>query len=285
MLQTPYETNGQQVSPTINIHQWLINRAAGATQGPDGQPDIQFAASGQARGLKPYWPSQFANVAPRLAFAYSPDNKTSIRGGFGIYYDHFGQGIVNSFDQLRLVWPTTALTNPAGTLFRRITLRASPASIICLRWNLRAAEPSFNIRTPRLRTRIHRLRHHLGHRRPPEDALFGGRRLLRAARVAGRIHSRSRLPWPLRPPALQQLDLAEPLDLVDPKSGMDYFRAGTLLSQDVDRNNGYADPNGAASASVETDSLLREHVSLSRGGGMSATQNIYSNEWAFRAWQ
>ena len=115
MLQTPYETNGQQVSPTINIHQWLINRAAGAAQGQTVQPDIQFAASGQARGLKPYWPSQFANVAPRVAFAWSPDSKTSVRGGFGMYYDHFGQGIVNSFDQNGSFGLTTALTNPAGS--------------------------------------------------------------------------------------------------------------------------------------------------------------------------
>lgn len=49
-------------APTINIHQWLINRAAG-----------------------------------------------------GMYYDHFGQGIVNSFDQNGSFGLTTALTNPAGS--------------------------------------------------------------------------------------------------------------------------------------------------------------------------
>ncbi len=73
--------------------------------------------SGQARGLKPYWPSQLGNVAPRLAFAYSPDNKTSIRGGFGLYYDHFGQGIVNSFDQLGSFGTSTNLNNRGGQFF------------------------------------------------------------------------------------------------------------------------------------------------------------------------
>ncbi len=80
---------------------------------------------------------------------------------------------------------------------------------------------------------------------------------------------------------LQQLDLAEPLDLVDPVSGMDYFRAGTLLSQDVDRNNGYADPDTASQATVDPIPYFENLFPYLATGGMSATQNIYSNEWAF----
>jgi hypothetical protein len=280
MLQTPHETSGQQVSPTIDMHQWLANRAAGATQGLSVQPDIQFAPSGQARGLKPYWPSQLGNVAPRLAFAYSPDNKTSIRAGFGLYYDHFGQGIVNSFDQLGSFGTSTSLTNAAGLYSvdnsPRFTgvhnlppLGTTEPSVVqypftpptdvnstgfAITWGI-----DNRLRTPYSEAADFSVQRELPGGFTLEVAYLGryGRRLL------------------------QQLDLAEPLDLVDPKSGMDYFRAGTLLSQDVDRNNGYADPNGAASASVEAIPYFENMFPYLATGGVSATQNIYSNEWAF----
>jgi hypothetical protein len=280
MLQTPYETNGQQVSPTINIHQWLVNRAASATQGQTVQPDITFTPSGQARGLKPYWPSQFANVAPRLAFAYSPDNKTSIRGGFGLYYDHFGQGIVNSFDQLGSFGLTTAITNPAGTYsidnaprftgvhnLPSVGTCALPASVKYPYTPPTDANCGFAITWG--------IDDHL--RTPYSEAIdfsvqreMPGGFTLEAAYI-GRLGRR----------LLQQLDLAEPLDLVDPASGMDYFRAGTLLSQDCDRNNCYANPDAASQAAVAPIPYFENLFPYLATGGMSATQNIYSNEWAY----
>ena len=39
-----------------------------------------------AVGQPGYWPKQKLNLAPRLSIAYSPDSKTSIRAGAGIYY-------------------------------------------------------------------------------------------------------------------------------------------------------------------------------------------------------
>ena len=63
------------------------------------QPTLSFAPSGQARGLKPYWNMAKNNIAPRFAVAFAPDSSTSIRAGFGMYYSHFGEGIVNSFSQ------------------------------------------------------------------------------------------------------------------------------------------------------------------------------------------
>ncbi len=43
---------------------------------------------------------QKLNIAPRFSVAYAPDGKTSVRAGFGLYFDHFGQGVVNTFDEL-----------------------------------------------------------------------------------------------------------------------------------------------------------------------------------------
>ncbi len=63
------------------------------------EPDLSFAPNGPFYGKPGYWPKQKNNFAPRLSFAYSPDTKTSIRAGFGLYYDHYGEALVNTFSQ------------------------------------------------------------------------------------------------------------------------------------------------------------------------------------------
>ena len=66
---------------------------------------------------------------------------------------------------------------------------------------------------------------------------------------------------------LQQLDLAEPLDLVDPKSGMDYFAAGTLLAK----------ATYAGQTTVPAIPYWEDMFPYLASPGMSATQNIYTN--------
>ena len=114
LLQPPYETHGQQVQPTIDTHQWFDTRVAQAAKGITDQPDLSFAPSGKANGKDSYWTMQKTNFAPRLALVVAPDNKTSIRVGGGMYFDHFGEGIVDTFSQLGSFGLTTSITNPAG---------------------------------------------------------------------------------------------------------------------------------------------------------------------------
>ncbi len=64
---------------------------------------------------------------------------------------------------------------------------------------------------------------------------------------------------------MQQLDMAEPLNLVDPKSGMDYFTAAKLLSI-----AGYA-----GQSTVAPIPYWESMFPWAAGGGNSATQNIY----------
>jgi hypothetical protein len=73
---------------------------------------------------------------------------------------------------------------------------------------------------------------------------------------------------------MQQLDLAEPTNLVDPAGGGDYFSAGTQLSKIVDANGG--NPN----ATVQPIKYFEDMFPQLAGNGASATQNIYTNEWA-----
>src|SRR5207302_112 len=109
-LQTPYEVNGQEVAPVNGLDQWFQNRATGMAQGITNQPEIAFAGAGHANNAPGMWAADKKDFAPRFAIAYSPahlpgflgtlfgEGMTSIRAGYGIYYDHFGEGIINTFD-------------------------------------------------------------------------------------------------------------------------------------------------------------------------------------------
>jgi Carboxypeptidase regulatory-like domain len=127
ILQPPFETTGTQVAPTISLHDYFNQRGVAAAQGQVYDPTISFGLDGQANGKQPYWGYDYKDFAPRIALAYSPkgesgwskrlwggQGKTSIRAGYGIYFDHFGEGITNTFDRNGSFGLTTSEVNPAG---------------------------------------------------------------------------------------------------------------------------------------------------------------------------
>ncbi|MCU1303908.1 MAG: hypothetical protein JWQ87_4192 [Candidatus Sulfotelmatobacter sp.] len=127
LLQPPYETTGTQVAPTISFNDYFKQRSVAAFNGQVFDPIVGFALDGQANGKAPYWAWDYKDFAPRVAFAYSPKGdsgwgkrlwggpgKTSIRAGYGLYFDHFGEGITNTFDRNGSFGLTTSEVNPAG---------------------------------------------------------------------------------------------------------------------------------------------------------------------------
>jgi len=277
-LQTPYEVNGQQVQSVTDLQNWFDTRTQYAALGQSIQPLISFAPSGQARGLKPYWPMQKNNIAPRFAIAYSPSassgplhalfgnkNTSSIRAGVGIYYDHFGQGIVNSFSQLGSF--SLSSTSTSGVPFVPGTARYAGIQDV----------PSPPPTTP-----------------PPAasiaypDAPLGGLNGQNALGVDDHIKAPysydfnasidRQLPYGFTLEVayvgrhghrlLQQYDWGEPLNLVDAKSGVDYFTAATQLSKD-----GYA-----GMTTINTIPYWEDMFPDAAKNGLSATQNIY-NLW------
>ena len=269
LLQTPYEVNGQQVAPTIDLHQWFVNRAIAAAQGTGNQPEFAFAPSGQARGGRPYWPMNTLNFAPRIAVAYSPDSKTSVRVGAGLYYDHFGEGIVDGFSQFGSFGLTSTQAAPSNIYTPddapRYTGRNNVPPLQAPIQNVTypvvpSGDPNttgftFNsngidgqIKTPYSIATDFSVQRQVGKGWTFEAAYVGrfGRHLL------------------------QQRDLAASTDLVDPKSGMDYFGAARMISQSALAHG--EDP----SATIAPIAYFEDLFPTAAAGGFSATQNIYT---------
>ena len=119
------EAQGYQVSSTMPLGDWFNLRGSLAAQGkPQSEAppvELVLASSPQGRPLYPYQ----HDVAPRFGIAYSPQgsgglsrflfggpDRTSIRAGFGMYYDLFGQSLIRDYDATALGFSTN-LTNPA----------------------------------------------------------------------------------------------------------------------------------------------------------------------------
>jgi len=256
LLQPPYEANGTQVATDQSLDGWFKQRGAAMLQGEAYEPLLTFSLSGQANGKKPYWNYDYKDFAPRLSVAYAPKaeggfskriwggpGKSSIRAGYGMYYDHFGEGVVNSFDQLGSFGLTTTLTNPAGVQTvdgsaRFSTLNAIPSSSastsgVCPVAPCPLVEPapagSFPVTPPagiasgyaitwglddHLKTPYSHLLDFSITRELPKSFVF-------EASYVGRFAHR----------LLQEEDFAMPADLWDPKSHMDYFTAATMLAK------------------------------------------------------
>jgi hypothetical protein len=257
LLQPPYEIHGNQVSPTLSLNQWFKDRGQLMLQGQtlnSGSPGglVQMALAGQANGKQPYWSWDYKNLAPRLAFAYSPHatdgflhkifggtGKSSIRGGYGLYYDHFGEGIVNSFDKNGSFGLTTTLVNPAGSQDVDCTPRLTdlftlpPANTnFCDQLVVGPAPPALpGLVTPPTGFDAGSFAIYWGlddKLKTPYSHVFDlsitrelSRNFVFEASYIGRLGHH----------LLQEEDLAMPLDIVDSASKTDYFTAATMLTK------------------------------------------------------
>ena len=152
-MTAPWETHGQEVAPfftnaagqkVFDLGTWFANRGTNMRQGvPSNQdPPVSFDVAGRSNARPDLWPNSSKNFAPRISFAYSPragwlqhfigqGDKTVIRGGFGMYYDHFGQGMLSSFISSGGSFGlSTLLINPAGTQNESTSPRVTGMNVI-----------------------------------------------------------------------------------------------------------------------------------------------------------
>ena len=209
-------------------------------------PNISFDIAGPKYGKPGYYGWQTKNFSPRISLAWSPNpsigflqkllgnaDQSVVRAGFGMYYDHFGQELVQTFDQSGGAFGlATNLSNPANQLpagvFPRLTsFNTLPTQATDGTQLLTPAPPANfpetfplgnfcicdgvdnSLKTPYSYAMNLSYQRQLSRSTSIEVAYIG--------------HLGHRL--------LIQDDMAMPLDLVDPKTKVDYFSAAQALAK------------------------------------------------------
>jgi hypothetical protein len=106
-----WEANGFETSTDIPLSDFFAKRLAGAAKGVPFNDPISILLSGQVNDKPPLYNSDKNNFQPRVAVAWSPgfkqgflgkvfgtEHQSVIRGGFGITNDYYGQQLAVSFD-------------------------------------------------------------------------------------------------------------------------------------------------------------------------------------------
>jgi len=234
LFSPPWETNGVEVAPTVNLGDWFQQRADKMLMGGSSATDplLTYDLAGAANGKRGYYDWDYKNFGPHVSFAYSPQAKTVVRGGFGMVFDHIGSGLLDTFDQRGSFGLSTQITAPvpsAATAPRLTGLNTLPTvdatgapffpetptggfpytyppafTSLAIQWGL-----DQNIRTPYAYT----MDFSIGRELPRNMSL----QVSYVGRMAHRL--------------LSQQDLAMPLNIVDPKSKISYFQAAKRLSE------------------------------------------------------
>lgn len=132
-----YEKNGFQVVPTKRLGDFFEQRQAFAAAGVPFNELINFEKAGPVNNGQGFYSSDWNNFQPRVAAAWSPDFKDGFlhklfgkqgdsvfRGGFAITNDHFGGQLAVSFDGLSTIGFTSSTTISANTY--NITTNRAP---------------------------------------------------------------------------------------------------------------------------------------------------------------
>jgi hypothetical protein len=235
----PWEVNGNQVAPSISLGDLFEKRRQ---MGLDGIPDntltpFTFDLAGKANGKKGYYSPDYNNIAPRVSFAWTPHGDTgfagwvtgrdrlSVRGGYAKVFDRIGQGIATQFDAAGSFGMSTQLSSPFGLAYETNPAVRWPADIHQIPPTLPAAPKGVFPTTPPLEAGV--ITTGLSDRIvTPSAHMFDfvvsrdlGRGYSFEAAYVGRLGRDT----PVR------YDLMMPLNLMDKKSGMDYFTAAQTL--------------------------------------------------------
>jgi hypothetical protein len=279
----PYEVNGVQVAPTVSMGEWFERRAAGMATGvPSNQdPEVSFDLAGPKNGRKGFYDWDKNNFAPRFAVAWSPTaeggflgwltgrDRLVVRGGYSKVFDRVGQGLALQFDQFNSFGLSTALSSPFGLAyetnpavrFRDIntmppTMPVAPAGGYPQTPPFEAGVITGTIDDTLVTPSAHTVNFIVGRELPGDFAIEAG--------YVGRFGR----------DLLTRRDLAMPLNLVDTRSGVDYF---TAAQQVIRATQAAGIPAGAALDAYRVISNIAYWENLFPGAAnatLSATQAI-----------
>jgi hypothetical protein len=250
----PWEVNGYQASPDVNLGQQFNQIVKNMNQGIGyyGVRDLNFVPGGPANNGPGWYNFEKSDFSPRLSFAYSPrpkggwlrslfgeGDKTVIRGGFSKVYDRSGMQLLSTFDAnppggygatiqnfcctpgyddaahvpritdintIPTCGPVDNCSDPANQVFFQPAPSAMnpPAGLQAITWGL-----DQSIKTPHSWA----IDFSIGRELPNKFSI--------QVSYVGRLGRN----------LLTQRDLRQPLDIVDPKTGIDYYAAATALAK------------------------------------------------------
>ncbi|HKW35394.1 MAG TPA: TonB-dependent receptor [Candidatus Acidoferrum sp.] len=242
-----HETHGFEVRPNIPLGLLLEQRIAASAHGISDNTLFSVSPSGPANGGPPMYNWDYTDFQPRVAIAWQPpfdggplrslfggSGKSVIRAGFARSTDYYGEALASFFDLNNILgfsssdvipvntYNITTAPAPLFTAFgqdvRGLPKITTPAKLTfplaqgtgpggdfgdieaSLDSNLRAPiEDTWSLTVER---------------QLPAGLLFQASYIGRAGRNL-----------------LLQRDVAQPIDLLDPKSGMDWYTAATVLEK------------------------------------------------------
>jgi len=123
-----YETHGFEVQPTVPLGTYFQQRLAKSAQGENFTDPIVINLSGPVNNGPPMYNWDKNNFQPRVAVAWSPNyssgllhslfgdsGQSVIRGGFAITNDYYGQALAVDWDLNNTLGFTSNYTTPANT--------------------------------------------------------------------------------------------------------------------------------------------------------------------------
>ena len=272
----PWETNGLQTTPTFGLGTQFDQNVKNMQQGLGytSEPPITFNLGGPVNHRPGFYNFEKTDFSPRISIAYSPrfgggllkkffgdNDKTVFRAGFSRVYDRAGFALLNTSDSVGAAGLTTTLQNPCCTFNQtgaedlpRISgintipkFNNPPPGINPVQF-LNDPPPKGFPQIPGITSQANLWANDDTLKTPHAYAVdFSvGREL--PQRFSLQVSYVGRFGHRL----LTQRDLTQPLDIVDPKTGIDYYTAAAALSN-----------------------LARTFAAANRANGLGGTANFY----------
>jgi hypothetical protein len=258
LFSPPWETNGLQVTPDTSLTDYFNERGQGMLQGIPSSASccLSFNLGGPANHAPGFYNWNKHDFGPRVSFAWSPGadtglfkslfggpGKSTIRGGFGVVYDRLGPQLLTTFDANGSFGLSTSLTNTGGVENPTIAPRATGIAGIANIPTVDLASPPNTLFAPAPASTFPQTFPNGLNGDTGSYAVYWGmdNKLktpysyaidLSVGRELGhdfalQVSYVGRLSRHL----LSQVDVASPLDLVDPKTKVDYFTAVQALAK------------------------------------------------------
>jgi hypothetical protein len=283
LLSPPYEANGLQVAPSISMGEWFNQRVENMNNGvpSSASPIVTFDLAGPKHNRPGFYAWDKNNFAPRVSIAWSPtaeggflrtltgDGALIVRGGYTKVFDRVGLGLATNFDQGFAFGMSTEISSPFGLAYeenpavRFIDTKTLPPTVP-------AAPPGGFPQTPPRRAGVIT--------QSIDDTMVTPSAHMLSA-VVGREFGRT---WTMEAgyigrfgrDLLVRRDLAMPLNLKDPRSGMDYFTAAQTIIRAAQARGITANSPASAYAGLPAVAYWENLFPAAAGSGLTATQAI-----------